>query len=260
MKKIDTSFISGTAGMPAKAGVLNHLQQSYQEIFAAIVANLIGPEYDSAKVYTLYGCLNSGSGLTYVVSAGAIVFNGEVYLVDAQSFTAIAGQVAIANVGTTFATSAIGDPIQFTDGTNHNVLQIRKIILSAAGTGTGALPDLSNWIPVNSVTMQKLLVAAFGTTYSVKFTQDQAVFFTTGLTSGAGTLTWDFTAAIPGTVVRLKIIAASGITFTVATPGGSEIICEAGAVTAAKTNIVYAVYLGKNQAGNDEVSYKVISL
>lgn len=260
MKKLDTSPISSTAGMPGKAGVLNHLQQSYQEILAAIVNNIIGAQYDPTIVYVLYGCANTGSGLSYVISAGAVFFNGEVYLVDATSFVAISGQVAISNIATTFATSAIGDPIQFTDGSSHSVLQIVKVVLSADASGAGALPDYSNWVLVNAAAMQTLIIAAFGSSYTIPFTQDQAIFFTAGLTAGAGTLNWDFTDAVQGTVVRLKIVAASGTTFTVSTPGGSTIINESGSFTAAKTNIFYIVYLGVNDLGNHEVSYKVISL
>lgn len=258
MKKIDTSVISSTAGMPAKAGVLNHFLQADQETVQAIGNSLLGPYYDPAKIYVLWGCNNTGSGLTYIISSGAVFYNGEIFLITATSFVASAGQVAVGNIDTAFATSAIGDPVQFTDGSTHNVLQIRTMALSAATSGSG-LADFTNWLRLNPVACNSNVAAAFGSGYTVNFRQDQSVFFTTGLTSGAGTIAWDFQGAIPGTVVRLKIVASAGTSCSVATPAGSVIINESGTITGNKTNIFYACYMGKNDGGNDEVSYKVIS-
>lgn len=259
MRKIDTSPISNTAGMPAKAGVLNHLMLAYQETMQALSNSLIGNEYDPAKAYILYGCLNSGTSPAYIISAGAVFFNGEVYLVPAISFT-ISGNVAIGNIVTSFNSSAIGDPFQFTDGSSHNVLQIRTIVLSAGATGTGTIPDFSTWIAVPPVAMQNLLTAAFPSTYTISFLQDQSNFFTAGLgASATATLTWNFVGAIPGVVVRSKIVMAASSSITIATPAGSQIWAEGGTLQASKTNIMYATYLGKNEAGNDEVSYNIKS-
>lgn len=259
MKKVDTSFISTTAGLPAKAGVLNHLQEAHQETALAIGQALIGPEYDPAKIYVLYGCVNSGSGLSYIITAGAVFFNGEIYLVDAVSFVASAGQVAVGQLATTYATSAIGDPIQFTDGSSHNVLQIRKMVIAAAATAGNN--DFTAWLRVNQLKTENRLIAAFGSGIQVNFRQDQSLFFTTGHTTGVATIGWDFNGAIPGTVVRLKVVMGSGTTLNIDTPAGSQIINETGtSTTANKTNIIWCCYVGKNDGGNHEVSYKVILL
>jgi len=50
------------------------------------------------------------------------------------------------------------------------------------------------------------------------------------------------------------------VSFTIATPGGSAIITEAGAITASKTNIVRMEYAGVNADGNNEVSISITSL
>lgn len=257
MKKIDTSSISNTAGMPAKAGVLNHLMQAYQEALQALSNSLIGNEYDATKVYVLYGCLNSGTSPAFIISAGAIFFNGEIYLVPAISFT-ISGNVAIGNIATAFATSAIGDPIQFTDGASHNVLQIRTAAISAGTTGTGTLPDFSAWLRVPPVAMQNTITATLPSTYTISFLQDQANFFTAAYNT-SGNLTWNFVGAIPGVVVRSKITLGASGSITILTPGGMQIYAEGGSLQASKTNIMYATYLGKNESGNDEVSYNVKS-
>lgn len=260
MKKIDGAFITTTAGMAFKSGVLAHLQQSYQEVLNALAQLIVGNFYDPTKVYILTGCLNSGTGLVYIVTAGYVFFNGEVYGVDAGSFTAAGGQVAIGNIVTTFATGATGDPVEHTDGSTHNVLQIRKAVLSGGATTTGGLPDYSTWLQAASPSVYRLLVSAWGTGFGINFRQDQSIFFTTGAPSGTTNLVWDFSGAIPGTVIRVKVPVASGGTVNVATPAGSNVVNMGGAFVANKTNYFVAEYMGINEAGNNEVAYSVISL
>ena len=260
MKKIDTSSITTSAGMAFKSGVMNHLQQSFQEILAALANSIVGNNYDPTKVYVLVGCANSGTGLAYVLTAGAVFYNGEIYLMDANSFVATSGQVAVPNIVTTFATAANGDPVQFTDGTSHQVLQIRKVVLSSGVTGSGGLPDFSAWIRAAAPSAIVIVNAAYGAAQTMNFRQDQILYYTTGITGGTFALHFDFVGAVPGTVVSMKIVAGSGVTFNVDTPSGSNIVNLAGAITFSKTNYLTAEYMGKNDAGNDEVRYSVVSL
>lgn len=135
MKKIDLSNISTNLGMPIKSGVLSHLQSAYQEVIDAIVKGNIGGVYDATKFYVLYGCVNSTIAPIYTVSAGAIFFNGEIYLVDAFTFTA--SDTAVGTITTSFFSGANADPITFTDSVARNVLQIRKIVFADATSGSG---------------------------------------------------------------------------------------------------------------------------
>ncbi|KAA2242812.1 hypothetical protein F0L74_09800 [Chitinophaga agrisoli] len=138
MRKVDVSPITTSIGMPIKAGTLTHLQSAYQEAISALGAALAGSTYDSGKVYILTGCRNSGSGSSYVISAGAVFYGGEVYLVDPASFTISNPNVAVGVVTTTFFADAVADSVQFTDGVLRNVHQIRKIVLKAGLSGSGA--------------------------------------------------------------------------------------------------------------------------
>lgn len=265
MKKVDTSFISTTAGMMGRAGVLNHLMDAYTENANSIGRLVIGPEYLANKIYVLWGCVNSGSGLSYIFSAGAVFFNGEIFPVDAVSFVSPGGQVAVGNLASTFATSGIGDPVPFTDGSSHNVLVIRKIALASGASGSGnvtgdANSDFDSWLRVSQLKTERKLVSAFGGSQTINFRQDQCLFYTTGVTSGASTINWDFAGAIPGTVVRLKLAVAAGAAVSISTPAGSHIVQESGIITANKTNYVYFHYVGKDESGNDEVSYNVVSI
>jgi hypothetical protein len=158
MKKIDLSSIATNVGMPIKSGVMSHLQSAYQEVIDAIVKGSIGGSYDPTKFYVLYGCLNSTTAPIYTVSAGAIFFNGEIYLVDAFTFTATGSNVAVGTITTTFFSGANADPITFTDSVARNVLQIRKIVFSAGASGSGDV-DFEDMIYINE---EKLFIGTTG--------------------------------------------------------------------------------------------------
>lgn len=135
MKILDVTPISASAQMPIKKGTLQFLQDAYKEVINAILRGTIGGSYSASTYYILHGCVNSGAGSNYVISAGAIFLNGEIYLVDAVTFTTTGGQVPVMNIVTTqYTTNA--DPVTFTDGVAYNVHDIRKIAISA-GTASG---------------------------------------------------------------------------------------------------------------------------
>jgi hypothetical protein len=142
MKKVDLSAVTTTAGAPQKSGTLIHIQNAYTEAIAAAIIGMIGSGYSTSVAYRLYGCLNSGSGSSWVISAGALFFNGEVYLVPAANFTT-SGNTAVGTIQTSYYSATEADPVQFTDGTNKNIHQIRQITFAAALSGSGTT-DFSN--------------------------------------------------------------------------------------------------------------------
>jgi hypothetical protein len=266
MKKVDTSAITGTTGMPIKSGVINHVLQSIQEIASALTEGLLGVQYDATKLYAINGVLGTISGSTYTLNAGWIYYGGELYQVDATSFTVTGGQTGIVTLATTYATGASGDPIQFTDGVSRNVLQIRKLVIAAGTTGTGVTgnsnSDYANLIPVNPIATINTVVGTMSSTTTVNFQSTQNIFFGTGVpASGSYNLNWDFTAARQGTVVTLKVpIGASGNLTVQASGSGFDVYNVGGTITANKINFIYANYLGKNAAGNNEVRYTVAAV
>jgi len=151
MRKLDTSYISSTRGMPIKSGTLNHLQTAYQEAIAAAVQGLIGQGYSSSVPYILIGCINSGSGSTYNISAGAVFFNGEVYITPAASFTVSGSNVAVGVLTTGFDNTPAdnADPVEFTDGSVYNVHQIRTVVFQAGLSGSGAF-NFSSLVAINT--------------------------------------------------------------------------------------------------------------
>ena len=252
MRKINTSNVNNTVGMPIKSGSIDHLQLAYQEALTALANSIIGRLPDTSNCYVLYGCVNTGSGLNFIISAGAIYYNSEIYLVDAITFTAASGQTAVLNFSTTYY-STNADPVTFTDGVARNVHQIRSIAIAAATSGSG-ISDFANILqtPLALVNDQQ---SALPSSYTVYFKQDKAVFFATAPNSA--TITFDFTNAVPGTVVRLKWTYGSGKTLSISAPTGCTVIKDSGnlSAVASANNLLYCIYLGVNESGNNEVSY-----
>jgi hypothetical protein len=249
MRKLTTSSITNTTAMPIKAGTLQHLQLAYQEVLNALARNAIGRPTDTTRAYILFGCINSGTAGSMNVSAGAVYYAGEVYLVDA--FTLTVTLAAVAAITTTYY-STNADPVAFTDGVSRNVHEVRKITFSNATSGTGVF-DFNDMVPTPDVLANEQNATA-PATYTVKFDRDKAVFF--GNSPAALTVTFDFTNAVPGTVVRMKFtLGATGLTMT--QPSGCTLIKDSGTIASATsaTSLLYIMYCGKNTAGNDEVSY-----
>lgn len=133
MKKIRVTDLTGTAKAPFIKQTFIHTDEQVKEIADAIVKGLIGT-YTTNDLIVLYGCVISGAG-PYAITAGAIYYNGEVYLVDAASgLTPGGGQTLVFNIVTTYAS---GDPIKYQDGSLHNQHQIDKIALQVGASGSG---------------------------------------------------------------------------------------------------------------------------
>ena len=136
MKILDITPISDTAQMPLKKGTLQFLQDAHKETLGATITGLIGNTYNASTLYVLNGCTNTGSGSVYAIAAGAVFYNGEVYLVDAANFTASSGNTAVLSQVTSQYTT-FADPVTFTDSTTHNVHNIRKMQISQGASGSG---------------------------------------------------------------------------------------------------------------------------
>lgn len=254
MRKLITTDITDNGQLPIKRGTLDHLQLAYQEALSAIANNLLGAKSDAATAYILFGCVNTGSGLNYVISAGAIFYQGEVFLVDATSFTASAGQVAVASLSTTYFTT-YADPVDFTDGTQKNVHSVRKITFASGASGSGLFDFTA--MRNTAIALNTQTISTLPASYTVTFEQDKALFFASATVDC--TITFDFTNAVPGAVIRMKWAFGSGRALTINQPSGSTIIKDSGnlSAVASATNLLYIVYLGKNDAGNNEVSYNL---
>jgi hypothetical protein len=150
MKHLRNTDITPTSQLPIKSGTLEFLQDAHEEtshdIIQAIVKNIIGESnYSLSTPYVLYGLTNVGSGSSYIISNGAILYGGQIYRVDTATFTAGAGQTAIMNFVTSqYNTNA--DPVTFSDAVQRNVHDIIKIVVVAGTSGSGSVADYSTLV------------------------------------------------------------------------------------------------------------------
>lgn len=136
MKKVDTSqIVAGLRRLGATKATFDHMQEAYTEALASVITGLAG----SAGVTALFGCINSGSGSNYNISAGSVYYGGEVYDVPLFAGSAGGGQVPVLILQTTYRA---GDPVRYSDGSDQNTHSIRKLTWSFGAPGSG-LADFS---------------------------------------------------------------------------------------------------------------------
>lgn len=147
MKILNISNISSSNAMPIKSGTLQFLQDAHKETISGLITNLI-PTPDPNTIYILSGCKNSTIAPIHTLSAGVLYYNGEIFNFDGATFTLTGLQKAYARIETTqYLTNA--DPVQFTDGVNRNVHNIRKIVIENTVTSSG-LPEFKDFILANN--------------------------------------------------------------------------------------------------------------
>ena len=141
MKKIKTTDITVSSAMPLKKGSLDHLQAAYTETIQDVNKAYWAGDRVGTQPMALHGLINSGSGSTYTISAGALMLDtyAEVFRCDAQTVVVNVGQVLVGNIVTTYLTATDADPVEFSDSTTNNVHEIRKIVWSSAASGSGTL-------------------------------------------------------------------------------------------------------------------------
>ena len=144
MRILDVSAITDSKQFFPKQGTLQFLQDAYKEQLNNLCLALLGSiAYSPTTAYVLFGCVNSGSGSNYVISAGAIFYNGEVFSVPAVSLTA-SGNVPVANIVTAQYT-VNADPVTYSDSTTGNIHNIRTISIGLGTSGSG-ISDYSAFV------------------------------------------------------------------------------------------------------------------
>lgn len=151
MKKIDTSnIIENTRRQPFNKASYEHIQEAFQEVFADIMKGLTD---SAAGVVVLHGCVDSDAGATaWNISAGAALYNGEVFAIDAFVGSHVS-DVPVLSIETTYRA---GDPVTFSDNNTFSVHQIRKLKWAMGVSGTGivdfsAVKRFKDWIRPNNV-------------------------------------------------------------------------------------------------------------
>jgi hypothetical protein len=159
MKILDVTPITDTARFPVKKGTLQFIQDAHRESLAATIQALIGADvYNPAVAYVMSGCKNTGTFPNYIITGGAIFYNGEVFDIAPATFTASTGNVAVLSiVQTQYTTDA--DPVSFTDATTRNIHNIRKMQVLQGVSGS-TISDYSAAVFLSFVIPQKLVLSA----------------------------------------------------------------------------------------------------
>lgn len=132
MKRILTNnIVENTRRQPFNKASLEHIQEGFIEIFTALVKNFTE---NTTDYFRLHGLVDSDADPTdWDISAGAVWFDGEVYLVDA--FAGSHGSdVPVLTIDTTYRA---GDPVTFSDNNTFNVHEIKKMVITLAASGSG---------------------------------------------------------------------------------------------------------------------------
>lgn len=144
MKKLDLSNIqSGTRKLGAVKATLEHLQEAFTEAIASMFTAFVA---GASTPVSIHGCVNSGVGSDYNISAGAIYHDGELFEIDAFVGTAGGGEVPVLSLVTTWRS---GDPVKYSDGSTHNTHSIRKYQWSFGTSGSG-IADFSTVVTFKS--------------------------------------------------------------------------------------------------------------
>lgn len=174
MRILDVSAITDSKQFFPKQGTLQFLQDAYKEQLNNLAQSLIqglGNTYNPSLVYVLWGCVNTGSGSTYNISAGAVLYNGEIYSVPAVNLTT-SGNVPVANISIAqYTTNA--DPITYSDGSNGNIHNIRTISIGL-GTSGSTISDYSAFVPLIFVIPNQVLLKGGTTAFTPAIATDPA--------------------------------------------------------------------------------------
>lgn len=133
MKKLDISPITDAASMPLKAATLGFLQEAHQETTSAIIQGLLGYVPDPTKGYITTGVQVSIVGSVYTFTDGYIYFNGELFKLNASSFTLAGGEQVFATIANVPYTAA--DPVMFGDNILRTVHLNRQMTFGSSASG-----------------------------------------------------------------------------------------------------------------------------
>lgn len=122
---------------------IDFIQKANIEAFKNATISLIGNAYDPAKVYILWGCVNTGIFPIYDISKGAVFYAGEIFTVNATGAFTPAG----VPVGT-MTDHPSGTLIKFSDNSTKDILHIRTFIIANGVSGSGTA-DYLDFVRLN---------------------------------------------------------------------------------------------------------------
>jgi hypothetical protein len=93
----------------------------------------------------MYGVVDTSAGSVCTISAGAVIWNEELFFIPATTFSFT--NIPVAVISTSYVLGANADPVLMTDGNNRNVHAIRTIhIVDGSNATPNYVADLTDFI------------------------------------------------------------------------------------------------------------------
>ena len=233
MRNLNLSAVTPSVGFPPKSGTWDFLQMAYKECIDAIVQSYIGPTYSPSTAYVLQGCVLTG-GLGWSVSAGAIYFNGQLYISPAQGGTAGVGTFLV-NLAVTQYTGTDADPVIFTDGVARNVHNITQISYGYGTSGTGTVCDFTDLCYIYPVTQ---LVTGDIDGITITGERDRYNLYSVASNTTNAIVLNGARAKVGSEIILVSLLGASGDTISISTSGGAGYYLLTGSASLTLTNAV----------------------
>ena len=159
MKLISTSqIVDPQIQQPFTGPSLNYLQQSYTELFGAVISPMI-PNQNNVTI--LSGCTYSAVTSGYTISSGYVWHQNEGFYVPAQTVYTGAGQTVVSNIQTI---DPLG-PLTFSDNIQRTVFNQRQIQFTGGTAGSGIEPtSFFAWDNIADTNWQYALLSSGNTT------------------------------------------------------------------------------------------------
>lgn len=232
MRFLNLAAVTPSNGFPPKSGTFNFLQLAYTECINAIIEAEIGPTYSPSTAYVLQGCVLT-SGLGWSVSAGAIYFNGQLYISPAQGGTAGVGTFLV-NLLVTQYTGTDADPVTFTDGIARDVHNITQVSYGYGTSGTGTVCDYTDLCFIYPVTQ---FIAADIDGITINGERDRYNLYAVATNTTNAIVLNGARAKVGSEIILVSTLGASGDTISISTSGGAGYYLLTGSASLTLTNV-----------------------
>lgn len=136
---LKTSNITAGASMPIKKGTLDFLYAELAEIRRVIINEGFGANAAANDAYIINGLELTIAGTSYAFTAGYLYYQDKIYYVPSATITVSGSNIPVFNQVITNETSAIADPVKFSNGSNYDVHEIYSGTITANTSGSGLI-------------------------------------------------------------------------------------------------------------------------
>lgn len=217
--RIKTSDITASAGLPLKKGSIDLINNEFQ-LLGSYTGQMFGKIGSGIanNAAIINGLVPTITGSSYAFTAGVVFYYGEFFSVPAATINVTGGNVPILTVVVNYVMGVDSDPVTFTDGSSHNVHQLRTMTISAGSSGTGTV----NWEDVPYWNSPWISLTTGFTNASYRLLQGRYVF--KGYINGS---TGSFPTVIIPTYLRNTLVVGTqiGRRLLIGAANASKMVC-----------------------------------